>query len=87
MTDEEIIKKFQLLDNQRNQQKREICRKCFQENIRGEIYGIKFFCEGTAKWNNSIPKKGKEAEKGCIGCPWYDIKKWREELNERVKEK
>ena len=30
MTDDEIIQKFQLLDNQRNQQKREICRKCFQ---------------------------------------------------------
>ena len=43
MTDEEIIQKFQLLDNQRNQQKREICRRCFQEGRRGTIYGINYF--------------------------------------------
>lgn len=49
MTDLEIIKKFQLLDNQRNQQKREICRKCYQEGIRGTIYGINFFYKGSAK--------------------------------------
>lgn len=30
MTDEEIKKKFQLLSNQRNLQKREVCRKCYQ---------------------------------------------------------
>ena len=30
MSDEEIVRKFQLLDNQRNLQKREICRRCFQ---------------------------------------------------------
>lgn len=51
MTDEEIIQKFQLLDNQRNQQKREICRKCFQEGIRGTIYGINYFYEGTEVWD------------------------------------
>lgn len=42
MTDKEIIEKFQLLDNQRNQQKREICRRCFQEGKRGTIYGINY---------------------------------------------
>lgn len=30
MADEEIRQKFQLLTNQRNQQKREVCRTCFQ---------------------------------------------------------
>ena len=85
MTDDEIIEKFQLLDNQRNQQKREICRKCFQEGIRGTIYGIKFFYEGDKNWNRNIPTVGKAAEKGCIGCPWYDIEKWRKELNDRLK--
>lgn len=40
MSDSEIIRKFQLLDNQRNQQKREICRKCYQEGIRGSIYCV-----------------------------------------------
>jgi hypothetical protein len=87
MTDDEIIEKFQLLDNQRNLQKREICRKCFQENKRGEIYGIKFYSPGSGEWDKSIPKKGKKAEKGCVGCPWYDIQKWRDELNTSVKEK
>lgn len=85
MTDDEIIEKFQLLDNQRNQQKREICRKCFQEGIRGTIYGINYFYAGTDKWDDSIPVKGKDAEKGCIGCPWYDIEKWRIMLNEEIK--
>lgn len=81
MSDEEIIQKFQLLDNQRNQQKREVCRKCFQEGIRGSIYGIDYFYKGGKEWDKQIPILGKEAEKGCIGCPWYDIEEWRAKLN------
>ncbi len=84
MTDEEIIRKFQLLDNQRNQQKREVCRKCFQEGIRGTIYGINYFYKGTEEWDDEIPAKGKAAEKGCEGCPWYDIEKWRKMLNDEI---
>ena len=84
MTDAEIIQKFQLLDNQRNQQKREICRRCFQEGIRGTIYGIHYFYEGDENWDPSIPKVGKAAEKGCIGCPWYDIELWRKMLNKEL---
>lgn len=87
MTDDEIIQKFQLLDNQRNQQKREICRKCFQDGIRGTIYGIKYFYKGTEEWDNEIPVKGKSAEKGCEGCPWYDIEKWRKMLNKEISKK
>jgi len=82
LTDKEIISKFQLLDNQRNQQKREVCRKCFQTNERGIIYGIEYFYAGSKEWDNDIPKVGKEAEKGCIGCGWYDIPTWRESLNQ-----
>lgn len=85
MSDEEIIQKFQLLDNQRNQQKREVCRKCFQEGLRGTIYGINYFYEGTEVWDVDIPSKGREAEKGCLGCPWYDIEEWRRHLNEAIK--
>ncbi len=85
MEDDEIIERFQLLDNQRNQQKREICRKCFQEGVRGTIYGIEFFYEGDKNWNSNIPTIGKAAEKGCVGCPWYDIEKWRKKLNDRLK--
>lgn len=84
MTDAEIIQKFQLLDNQRNQQKREICRRCFQEGIRGTVYGIKYFYEGDEHWDSDIPKVGKAAEKGCKGCPWYDIELWRKELNKKL---
>ena len=87
MTDSQIREKFQLLDNQRNQQKREVCRKCFQENIRGKIYGIDYFYEGGEEWDESIPKVGKDAERGCVGCAWYDIQKWRESLNKKVKGK
>lgn len=43
MSDEEIIAKFQLLDNQRNQQKREVCRQCFQTGKRGIIFGINYY--------------------------------------------
>lgn len=80
MTDKEIKEKFQLITNQRNQQKREVCRKCYQTKKRGILYGIPFFYEGDENWNPNIPKKGKEAEKGCIGCGWYDIEKWRKKL-------
>lgn len=84
MTDAEIRQKFQLLDNQRNQQKREICRRCFQEGIRGSIYGINYFYKGNERWDERIPTKGKAAEKGCEGCPWYDIETWRQKLNEEL---
>lgn len=84
MSDAEVIQKFQLLDNQRNQQKREVCRKCFQEGKRGTIYGIKYFYEGNEDWDPNIPTKGKAAEKGCIGCPWYDIELWRRMINKHI---
>lgn len=86
MSDTEIKGKFQLLDNQRNQQKREVCRHCFQLGERGILFGIKFFYEGGEIWDNRIPKIGKDAEQGCIGCGWYDIQQWREELNKIVKQ-
>lgn len=86
MTEQELKEKFQLLDNQRNEQKREVCRKCFQEGKRGTIYGITFFYEGTEDWDDDIPRKGREAERGCIGCPWYDIERWRTELMKALRE-
>ena len=84
MTDEEIKQKFQLMTNQRNQQKREVCRNCFQTGKRGQIYGIPYFYEGGPDWDNNIPTKGKKAEKGCIGCPWYDIAEWRKHLIDEI---
>lgn len=85
MTDKEIIEKFQLLDNQRNQQKREICRNCFQTGQRGKLFGIDFYTHGSAKWDKRIPEKGKAAEAGCKGCPWYDIDAWRKAVNKILK--
>ena len=87
MTDDEIKQKFQLMSNQRNQQKREVCRKCFQTGKRGSIYGIKYYYYGDENWDINIPQRGKEAEKGCIGCPWYDIAQWRSELLKKLKNK
>ena len=87
LSDANIKAKFQLLDNQRNLQKREVCRKCFQSNQRGVIFGIEYFYSGTKDWNKNIPKIGKEAEKGCIGCGWYDINTWRENLNKLIQKR
>lgn len=86
MTDDEIRNKFQLLTNQRNQQKREVCRKCYQTGQRGKIFGIEFYYQGGPEWDETIPRKGKNAEQGCVGCPWYDIQRWREELQKRLEE-
>ncbi len=84
MTDKEIRDKFQLLSNQRNQQKREVCRNCYQTGQRGTIYGISFYYQGGPQWDVEIPTRGKAAEQGCIGCPWYDIARWRKELSNRL---
>lgn len=87
MTDEEIIEKFQLLDNQRNLQKREVCRKCFQTGQRGQLFGIDFYSAGNEKWDDAIPAVGRAAEEGCVGCPWYDIEAWRKAINTLLNEK
>jgi hypothetical protein len=86
MSVEQIREKFQLLSNQRNQHKREMCKRCFNTGIRQPIFGIHFFYEGSEKWDAKIPRAGKDAEEGCIGCGWYDIVKWRDALNQKLKE-
>jgi len=84
LSDEDVIRDFQLFDNQRNQQKREICRNCLQTNIRGIPFGIDFFYKGTKNWDATFPKIGKDAEKGCDGCGWYDLSAWREALSRKL---
>lgn len=86
MTALEIRKKFQLLSNQRNLQKREICRNCYQTNKRGFPFGIKFYYVGEEDWDKTIPVRGKDAEKGCIGCGWYDMDKWRKEVIKKLEQ-
>lgn len=84
MPEKQIKRKFQLLNNRRNEQKREACRTCYQTGKRGIIYGIKFYYKGNENWGKGIPKRGRGAEQGCVGCGWYDIEKWREELNKTL---
>jgi hypothetical protein len=84
LSNEEIKKDFQLLSNQRNLQKREVCRTCYQIGIRGFPFGIKFYYQGEETWSKNIQKKGKEAEKGCIGCGWYDLEAWRNAINQKL---
>lgn len=84
LTDEEIQRDFQLITNQRNQQKREACRKCFQTSERPTLFGINFFAEGNKSWPKELPLRGKAAEAGCRGCGWYDISEWRNSLNSRL---
>lgn len=84
MSDEEIRAKFQLLNNQRNQQKREVCRQCFQTGQRGTPFGLSYFYEGSTSWPADVPVRGRTAENGCHGCGWYDMKRWRESLNRHL---
>lgn len=86
LTDEQIKKDFQLMSNQRNQQKREVCRNCYQTDIRGYPFGIKFYYMGNEIWSQDVPKIGKDAEIGCIGCGWYDMKQWRIAINQKLAE-
>lgn len=81
LKDHEIQEQFQLLSNQRNQQKREVCRQCYQTDKRGYPFGIKYYYQGVEVWDSNIPKIGKAAEAGCVGCGWYDLEEWRKSLN------
>jgi hypothetical protein len=85
MTETQIKDKFQLLTNQRNLQKREKCRQCFQTGKRQCPFGIKYFYKGDENWDPQIETHGKNAERGCEGCGWYDLEKWRSELNKKLK--
>lgn len=77
----EILHDFQLFSNQRNLQKREVCRICYQTGKRGYPFGIAFYYQGNENWPPEMPRKGKDAECGCVGCGWYDLAAWRTALN------
>jgi len=81
MTEKEIEKKFQLLKKDgggnHNKLKTEACLKCFKTNKRGSPLGIKFYYKYKENWPKKIPKKGSEAEEGCVGCGWYDVAEWK----------
>ena len=81
----EIQRKFQLLKKDssgfHNLLKSRACENCVKTGKRGKPFGIKFFYHGDEEWPKNIPPVGVEAEKGCVGCGWYDFAKWREALN------
>ena len=79
---EDIQKKFQLLTNQTNLQKERYCQRCVTEGVRGDFFGIEWYYEGDKNWNGT----SKADENGCIGCPWYDLHKWKEEFNKHLKD-
>lgn len=81
MTDEEIKSKFQLLTQQTNLQKDRYCFRCFNQKIRGDFFGIKWYPWGNEHWEGT----NNSDERGCIGCPWYDLKEWKEEFNKYLK--
>lgn len=80
MTDSQITKKFQLLSNQTNLWKSRYCDRCVSEGLRGDFMGITWFYEGTQYWQG----KNKSDEYGCVGCPWYDLEKWKNELSKKL---
>lgn len=84
LTEQEMLEKFQIIPERVNQAKREVCRRCFQTGLRGKLNGINFFYQGSELWDSSIPKMGKEAEVGCVGCFWYDMLAWRKALHEKL---
>lgn len=83
MTDEEIKAKFQLLAQQTNLQKERYCARCLQEGLRGDFFGIKWYPDGDEHWNGD----NKSDEKGCKGCPWYDLEVWKQQFNEFLEKK
>jgi hypothetical protein len=88
MSDGEITHKFQLLkkDDFGNQNllKSRACEHCIRTGERGTPFGILFWYSGTSLWDSNIPVIGRDAERGCFGCGWYDIETWRHGLNQKL---
>lgn len=87
----DIDRKFQLLkkdiSGNHNLLKSRACEVCIKTGTRGAPLGINFHYEGTDVWPAGVPPKGPAAERGCVGCGWYDFGKWRVALNARLRSK
>lgn len=81
MSDIDIKNKFQLLDNQTNLLKSRECDKCIFKNERGNFLGIEWYSTGNKMWEGS----SFDDEKGCVGCPWYDVLEWKKEVLKKLK--
>ena len=84
----DMEQKFQILKKDgggnHNLLKSRACEECFKTKMRGKPLGICFFYEGNENWPDRVPQTGPGAEKGCVGCGWYDFKKWRAALNVKL---
>lgn len=40
---------------------------------------------GGETWPDDVPRTGKSAETGCVGCFWYDMSAWRDALNKLIR--
>lgn len=80
MSDEAIQKKFQLLSNQTNMWKSRYCDSCVATGRRGVFMGINWYYEGDEIWRGESPYD----ERGCHGCPWYDLSLWKTKLLEKL---
>ena len=75
LTDEQIQEHFQLLTREHNLLKDRACQHCIKNQKRPPLFGISFWYEGGELYQGS-----------CIGCGWYDGKRWRDELNRYIKQ-
>jgi hypothetical protein len=88
MSDKEIEKHFQLLKKDRagnhNLLKSRACEHCFRTGERGAPMGLRFWYRGGPNWPRDVPTKGETAIRGCTGCGWFNVTRWREALNEQL---
>ena len=71
LNDSEIKEHFQLLTRDHNLLKDRNCNYCKNNSKRPPFFGIKFYYEG-----------GEDYCGCCVGCGWYDGVKWRNSLNQ-----
>jgi hypothetical protein len=90
ISEEQIEQKFQLLKDDgkgnHNLLKSRACEKCKNTGKRGTPMGIGFWYKGGPDWPDEVPETGREAEKGCVGCGWYNFEEWRTELNSVIED-
>lgn len=88
MDDQDIRNHFQLLKKSNgsvshNLLKSRSCEVCWKTGQRGKPFGINYYYSGTEKWTSL----NKVDASGCIGCGWFDLDIWRNELNKVLKNK
>lgn len=78
LTDEEIAEHFQILTRHNNLLKEKACKQCILTNKRTPFKKEKFWYVGDENYDNCI---------GCVGCGWHDGVRYKEKLNQYIKNK